>query len=112
MKKKRVYRVLFQNQGKVYELYATTVAQGALFGFVELGGFIFGEKSSVVIDPSEEKLKAEFADVHVAYVPLHAIVRIDEVDKGGVAKIMSLGDDAKVTQFPSPIYTPGGRTRD
>lgn len=106
MKKRRIYRVLFHNQGKVYELYATGVSQGALFGFVEVGGFVFGERSSVVIDPSEEKLKAEFGGVKSTFIPMHAVLRIDEVEKEGAAKITTLGENSKVTYLPTPIYTP------
>lgn len=105
-RKKRVYRVIFHNQGKVYELYATSVSQGGLFGFVEVSGFVFGERATVVIDPGEEKLKAEFGGVKSTFVPMHAVVRIDEVEKEGTAKISAAGEDAKVAYLPSPIYTP------
>jgi hypothetical protein len=109
MKRKRIFRVLFHNQGKVYELYASSVEQAALFGFVEIGGFLFGERSTVVIDPAEEKLKAEFATVRSTLVPMHAVLRIDEVEKEGTAKIVALGEDSKVAYLPSPIYTPPPR---
>ena len=59
-KKKPTYRIIFHNQGKVYELYSHTVRQGELFGFIEIGDIIFGERSAVLIDPSEERLKTEF----------------------------------------------------
>ena len=37
MAAKPIYKVLFVNQGKVYEIYARHVSQaGALFGFVEV----------------------------------------------------------------------------
>ena len=42
---KRLYRVVFLNQGKVYEIFARIVAQGGLFGFVEIEDLVFGEKS-------------------------------------------------------------------
>jgi hypothetical protein len=56
------------------------------------------------LDPSHEKLKDEFADVTRTYVPMHSVLRIDEVKKQGTAKITTLSD--KVTSFPTPIYTP------
>jgi hypothetical protein len=37
---------------------------------------------------------------------MHAIIRIDEVDKQGTSKISKL-ESGNVTQFPVPIYTPG-----
>ncbi len=112
VRKKRIYKVIFHNQGKLYELHATEVSQGGMFGFIEVGGFVFGEKSGLLIDPSEERLKAEFEHVKTTFIPLHAVVRIDEVDKEGINKISSLADDAKVAYLPSPIYTPGGRGKD
>ncbi len=109
MAKKHVYRVVFHNQGKVYELYARSVSQGELYGFVELGEIIFGERSGVLVDPSEERLKAEFKAVKRTHIPLHAVIRIDEVEKGGANKIISDGgDSANVTPFPATGYPPNG----
>jgi hypothetical protein len=105
--KRRIYKVAFINQGKLYEIYAKGVSHGSLFGFVEIEGLIFGEKSTVVVDPSEETLQREFAGVERTYIPLHAIVRIDEVEKRGTSKIHALSESGgKVTPLPTPIYTP------
>lgn len=102
---KRLYRVSFFNQGKVYEVYARSVSQGGLYGFVEIEELVFGERSKVVVDPGEEKLAAEFADVVRTYIPMHAVVRIDEVKKRGKASITEFkSDGGKVAQFP--VYTP------
>jgi len=108
MASKSIYKVIFHNQGQLYELYAKEVYQGELYGFVEIEELIFGENSTVVVDPSEERLKSEFADVKRSFIPMHSIVRIDEVEKEGPGKITELpskGDN--ITQFPGPIYTPG-----
>jgi hypothetical protein len=105
--KKRIYKVVFFNQGKVYEVYAKSVSQGSLFGFVEIEGLLFGEKTSVVVDPSEEALQREFSGVERTYIPLHAVIRIDEVEKRGSGKIHPITDaGGKVTQLPTTIYTP------
>ncbi len=107
MAERRVYRVSFFQQGEVYEVYAKQVSQGNLFGFVELEGLLFGERSEVLVDPSQEKLESEFRDVKRAYVPMHAVLRIDEVEKEGVSRITKpAGEAAKVAPFPGPIYTP------
>jgi len=106
---KRIYRIVFHNQGKLYELHARHVSHGEMYGFVEVAGIIFGERSAVVVDPSEERLKSEFEGIKHTFVPLHAVVRIDEVSKEGVNKIVAAGEDASnVTPFPVPMYTPGG----
>ena len=41
---------------------------------------MFGEKSQMVIDPSEDKLRTEFTGVQRSFVPMHSIIRIDEVE--------------------------------
>jgi hypothetical protein len=105
--KKHIYRVVFFNQGKIYEVYAKNISQGELFGFVEIEGLLFGEKTTVVVDPSEEALQREFLGVQRTYIPLHAVVRIDEVEKRGDSKIHSVPDGSgKVTPLPTTIYTP------
>jgi len=107
-KSQHIYKVRFINEGKVYEIYARQVYQGQLYGFVEVEELIFGEKSALVVDPAEERLKTEFAGVKRSYIPMHAIIRIDEVEKEGTAKISALagGKADKVTPFPLPAYAP------
>ena len=104
-----IFRILFVNQGKVYEVYARRVNHGELFGFIEVEEFLFGERSSVVLDPSEERIKGEFEGVKRTFLPLHSVLRIDEVKKQGVSKISVL-EGGNVTQFPTPLYSsaPGG----
>ncbi|MDX1403888.1 MAG: DUF1820 family protein [Woeseiaceae bacterium] len=109
MASKKLYKVTFMNQGQVYEVYAKGVGHGALFGFVEVEELVFGERSSVVLDPSEEKIKNEFKGVKRTYLPMHSVLRIDEVDKQGTSKISKL--EGNVAQFPMPVYTPGGESK-
>jgi len=101
-----IFKVVFANQGKVYEIYAKKVSHGTLWGFVEVEELIFGEKTSVVVDPSEERVKNEFEGVKRTYLPMHSILRIDEVRKQGISKITAV-DSSNITPFPTPIYTPG-----
>ena len=110
MSTKTIYKVVFMSQGQVYEIYARSVGHGALFGFIDVEELQFGERSSVVVDPSEEKIKSEFEGVKRTYLPLHAIIRIDEVEKQGASKISKL--EGNVAQFPMPVYTPGGGSGD
>jgi hypothetical protein len=108
---KKVYKVVFFSQGQVYEVYAKSVGQGGLFGFVEVEGLLFGEKTSTIVDPSEDTLKREFDGVERTYIPMHSVLRIDEVEKRGTSKVHPIGEGAKVTPFPSPIYTPARRDK-
>ena len=107
MASRQIYKIIFMNNGQVYEVYARSVGQGSLFGFVEVEELVFGERSSVVVDPSEEKLKSEFDSVKRTYLPMHSIIRIDEVEKPGTSKVTSV-DGSNVAPFPMPVYTPGG----
>lgn len=109
MSKPRLYRISFHNQGQVYEVYARNVSHGSLLGFVEIGDIVFGEKSTVVLDPGEEKLKTEFANVARTYVPVHSVIRIDEVNKPGAARIVPGDGSSNVTPFP--VFTSGGSHR-
>lgn len=102
--KQPLYRIQFIANSERYELYVRELTQGNLFGFVEIGDFVWDNHTSLVLDPSHEKLKSEYADVTRTYIPMHSVLKIDEVKKQGTAKITELGD--KVAQFPSPIYTP------
>ncbi|MEE9142749.1 MAG: DUF1820 family protein [Gammaproteobacteria bacterium] len=104
--KKHIYKIVFMNQGKVFEIYARSVSQGGLFGFIEVEDFVFGERTSVVVDPSEERIKSEFSGVKRSYLPMHSVLRIDEVEKQGVSKITKV--EGNIAQFPMPVYTPGG----
>jgi hypothetical protein len=96
------------NQGKVYEVYARKVAQGRLFGFIEIEELVFGERSTVVLDPGEERIKSEFAGVKCTMLPMHSVLRIDEVKKQGVSKISALEGGSNVAQFPMGVYSPAG----
>ena len=102
-----IFRIVFVNQGKIYEVYARRVSHGELFGFIEVEELMFGERSSVVLDPSEERIKSEFSGVKRTFLPMHSILRIDEVKKHGTAKITVLegGSAANVAQFPMPMYS-------
>ena len=99
---KHIYRIYFHNQGQIYEVYAHSIYQSDLYGFVEIEDYVFGEKSQMVIDPGEDKLRNEFAGVQRSFIPIHAIVRVDEVVKEGTAKITD-GAGATVTPFPLPM---------
>lgn len=97
------YKVIFQNKDQVYEVYATGVYQSDLYGFIEVEEFLFGERSNVLVDPGEEKLKNEFSGVSRSYLPIQSIIRIDEVEREGVAKITdSASGSDKVAHLPLP----------
>jgi hypothetical protein len=96
-KEKSVFRIIFANQREVYEIYAKSVSQSTMLGFIECEEFVFGDKQSVVIDPAEDKLSHEFRDVKRSYLPMHSVIRIDEVDRLGPVKVHTNGT---VMPFP------------
>ncbi|OUV62282.1 MAG: hypothetical protein CBC79_06085 [Gammaproteobacteria bacterium TMED119] len=100
---KTIFKVIFYNESKVYEIFALEVYPSDMMGFVTVEQLTFGERSTLVVDPGEEKLKLEFESVERTYIPTHAIIRIDEVSKTGVAKIIE--SDSKVTSLPMVPYS-------
>lgn len=107
-----VYKVIFQNGNQVFEVFARQIYQSDMWGFIEVEEFLFGERSQILVDPSEEKLKNEFASVARSYIPLHSLVRIDEVEKEGVSKISDFKGE-NVTQLNlSKSLAPRGHSGD
>lgn len=107
MSNKQLFRIQFVNQGRIYDVYAREVSQGRLFGFLEVAGMVFGKRSELVVDPSEEKLKTEFEGVTRSYIPMHSVIRIDEVAKEGQARISKA--EGNVTSFPISYYPPNNQ---
>ncbi len=108
MTKKTLFRITFANQEAIYEMYARTIKESEMFGFLEVEELVFGEQTSLVVDPSEERLKLEFSGVKRTFIPMHSIYRIDEVTKQGIAKVKdNPGYGSKISHFPGP-----GKTRE
>jgi hypothetical protein len=105
---KKFYRIRFMNEGRIFELFARQVTQGSLFGFIEISQLAWGKKSEVIIDPSEQDLRNEFSGVSVVHVPMHAVIRIDEVERSGTGKIIPIAPGAEKSPPSFPIYTPSG----
>ena len=109
MKDRQIYKVIFHNQDKIYELYAEEIDIDSNYAFVTVGEFVFGERSAVLVDPSEEQLKNEFSGVKRTYIPMHSVVRIDEVTQSGSNKIVQGGQPGKVASFPYHGVPPKGK---
>ncbi|MGR9052283.1 MAG: DUF1820 family protein [Gammaproteobacteria bacterium] len=106
MSEKQIYKVVFVNQDQIYEIYVKTVYQSDIYGFVAIENFVFGEKSAIVIDPSEEKLRNEFEGIQRSFIPMHSIIRIDQVNKRGTAKIVDAGKPSGTGGKVSTLYGP------
>ncbi|WP_317930989.1 DUF1820 family protein [Halioxenophilus sp. WMMB6] len=103
-----IYKVIFYNRSQVYEIFAKAIYQSEMYGFIEVEEFVFGERSQLLVDPGEEKLKTEFAGVKRSYIPLQAIIRIDEVEKTGTSKISEVKSTDKIAAFPFQGQVPQG----
>ena len=106
--KEKLFRIAFLNHGKVYELFCSGVCSSGLLGFVEVSGLVFGETDALVVDPTEEKMRDEFDGVEVLHLPMHSVLRVEQVKKKGQAVIRDRESGEKVMPFP---VQPGGRTR-
>jgi len=101
--KEPIYRVIFSQENKTYELYARYISEETLPAFLEVEQLLFREDKTLV-DPTEEKLKSEFRDVCRTYIPIHAIFRVDEVFQEEPERINKdqpeRKDECNVRQFP------------
>jgi len=113
MAKQPVFKVVFYNQGQVYEIFARQIFQSDLMGFIEVEEFVFGERSQLIVEPAEEKLKGEFANVKRSFIPMHSVVRIDEVDKEGQVRVSDIKSSDKIAHLPlaNTNRQPGGHKK-
>ena len=99
-----LYKVTFHNAGKIYELYARRVASSSLWGFTEVADLVFDVNEGLVVDPTEERLRDEFANTRVLHLPMQSVLRVEEVDRKSPLSIRDAGTGEKVvTPFPMPI---------
>ena len=101
MKKNNVYKIIFIQLGEIYEVFANQIYQSDMYGFIEVEDYIFTKDKQLVVDPTSEKLKNEFSQVQRSYIPMNAIIRIDEVNETGDAKIKE--NKNQVSPFPLNI---------
>ena len=103
MASKTLYKITFFNAGKIYELYARRVGSGTLWGFTEISELVFDVNEGLVVDPTEERLRDEFAHTKSLHLPMQSIVRIEEVDRKGQTAIRDATTGERVvTPFPMP----------
>jgi hypothetical protein len=98
---KKLFRIAFLNHGKVYELFCRGVCTSNLLGFLEVSGLEFADGDSLVVDPTEERMRDEFDGVEILHLPLHSVLRVEQVKKKGAAVIRDRESGEKVTPFPA-----------
>ena len=108
MADKPLYKIIFLNQGKVYELYSEGVTSSGLWGFIEVSDLVFETGEGLVVDPTEEKMRLEFASAKVLHLPIQSVLRVEEVEKRGKCLIRDRESGENVTPFP---ISPSKRSR-
>lgn len=103
----RLYKITFHHTGQMWELYARQVDTSELWGFVRVAELVFDRHDGMVVDPTEERLREEFADTEALHIPMQHVLSIQQVRRKGKAAIRDAAGSAVVTPFPLP-----GRPRD
>jgi hypothetical protein len=108
MEDKPLFKIIFLNHGKVYELYSEGVTSSGLWGFIEVSDLVFEKGEGLVVDPTEEKMRQEFESSRVLHLPIQSVLRVEEVEKRGQCMIRDRKSGEKVTPFP---ISPSNRSR-
>ena len=95
-----LYKIIFLNQSKVYELYARDVFSSEIYGFIYVADLVFDQNKTIVIDPAEDKIRDEFENVNVLHLPMQSVIRIEEVKKKMSCKIREIKKGDNISHFP------------
>ncbi len=95
-----LYKIIYKDQDKIYEIYAKEISECEIFGFVEAEGIVFGKVTNP--DSAGAQLKNEFRTVHRTYIPHSSVIRMDLVEERGVATIRDVTKgETNVRAFPN-----------
>lgn len=72
-----IYRILFAQQKEIKEIYAQYISEETLVGFIEADTLLDYDPSTAIVD---------YTEVRRCYIPLHNILRIDEVNPQSAEK--------------------------
>lgn len=100
MAAKPLFKIIFINHGKVYELFSKRVASSGLWGFIEVADLVFESGEGLVVDPTEEKVRQEFGSARVLHLPIQSVLRVEEVEERGKCLIRDRETGENVTPFP------------
>ena len=105
---RQYFKILFRDQNEVLELHAAHIFQSELYGFIEVEELILGMGNDIVVNPKKEKVREMFSHVHRSFIPLNAILRIDEIEfSENTGDNKHENSNGNVTRFPvRKILTP------
>jgi len=72
-----LYKVKFVQQDAVVELVAKYISEESLMGFIEIEDIVFSGSGEAHC--TDDKYRHEFAGLNRCYLPLHTLLRIDEL---------------------------------
>jgi len=111
MSKSKLYRVTFLSASEVYEIFARSVGGSGLPGFIEVAELVFDKKGSLIVDPTEERLRDEFSEVDVLHLPMHHVLKVEQVSKRGPGRIREAIAGDNVTALPLRSHKDPGQRR-
>jgi len=101
-----IFRIQFYQEKTRYDLYVRHIlVNDVIMGFVGVEDIVFNQVSSTVIDPMEEKLQAEFADVSCFYIAYHDVIRIDKVKQRGQVKIIDRDGEGRSNVIRPNVFS-------
>jgi hypothetical protein len=65
-----IYRIIFTHLEETQEIYAQYISEETLVGFIEADTLLELDQTTLAVNPKEVKR---------CYIPLHNIIRIDEI---------------------------------
>ena len=69
MTKKGIYKIVFMQTGEIYEVYAKSIYQSDMYGFIEVEDYIFDQNSQIVVDQVKRNLKQSLKEsIEVIYL--------------------------------------------
>ncbi len=78
--KKKLFKIHFLDEEKKKNIiYSSKVNPSSFLGLIELSDIVFLDTSEILITPDDDKIRKEFQDVERTFLPINAIIRIDEI---------------------------------
>ena len=79
------------------------MASSSLWGYTEVAELVWDSGDSMVIDPTEERLRDEFGQTRKLHLPMQSVIRVEEVESKGQLAIRDASTGERVvTPFPLP----------
>lgn len=77
-----LYRITYRDflESKNISLKCRKIVDSPLgFSFVALSQFVFDDKNSVLVKPSEESLKKKLEEIKTLHLSIHSVIAIEEL---------------------------------